>query len=426
MKVGHCQPQPIRESSPEYDPLLLSADVQMGAHKRVEKNPAVLIVDDEPESLALLHRTLRSRHTVVEATSGPEGLGCLDRHPVKVIVADQRMPGMTGIAFLAQAARRFPQTQRILITAYTEVEGLIEAINAARVFGYVTKPWHPDELLRIVERAAQTCRLLERNSRLVRDLMEKNRRLQESLEETKRLEADKIRAERWAALGRLAGMVAHDLKNPLTAIQIQAGLLKEGEVPESLQERSIQSILDQVARMRHRVEELLLFGKPRDTLHTARPYPIPALIRSLDEAFRDRFRELDIRLEWRLGYTGSCWIQSGQIYRVLENLIQNAIDALQNGGEILVATEEVEPREVVIRVADSGSGIPREFQSSLFQPFATWNKPAGTGLGLAIVKKIVEEHGGRVWQEPHLLRGACFHLTLPREPPEGEDAHPQG
>ena len=81
---------------------------------------------------------------------------------------------------------------------------------------------------------------------------------------------------------------------------------------------------------------------------------------------------------------------------------------------------------MVIRVADSGPGIPPEIESSLFQPFATWNKPGGTGLGLAIVKKIVEEHGGRVWQERDVLSGACFHLTLPREPPEEKDAQLQG
>jgi len=396
-----------------------------GTRVSEQDRPWVLIVDDEPESLDLLRRTLRSRWRVLAAASGPEGLGLLAAEPVTVVVADQRMPMMSGLAFLEQAARSFPHVQRILLTAYTEVEGLIEAINRAAVFGYVTKPWHPDDLIRLVERAAEAHRLHQENKALLRDLRERNRRLEELVAEMKRLEAEKMQAERWAALGRVASMLAHDLRNPLAAIQIHAGLLLEGELQEGLQERSARSILDEVGRMRRRIEDLLLVARPGPVpVEQARPYPVPALIGCLEESFRDRCRAQGIRLVCELGYKGSCVVRPGQIYRALENLLQNAIDAQPNGGDILIEAVGGEGGFVEIRVSDSGRGVPAEIAGSLFEPFATHGKAGGTGLGLAVVKKIVEEHGGRVWQGRCRLRGACFHLTLPAVRAEKE-AHEQ-
>lgn len=392
-----------------------------------QDRPCILIVDDELESLDLLRRTLRSRWRVLAASSGREGLGLLAAESVTVVVADQRMPVMSGLAFLEQAACNFPHVQRILLTAYTEVEGLIEAINRAAVFGYVTKPWHPDELIRLVERAAEAHRLLQENSALLRDLRERNRSLEALVAEMKRLETEKMQAERWAALGRVASMLAHDLRNPLAAIQIHAGLLLEGELQGGLQERSARSILEQVGRMRRRIEELLLVARPVPgpvPVEQARPYPIPALIGCLEECFRDRCRAQGIRLVCELGYKGSCRVRPGQIYRALENLLQNAIDAQPDGGEILIEAVAGEGSFVEIRVSDSGRGVPVEIADSLFQPFATHGKAGGTGLGLAVVKKIVEEHGGRVWQGRCRLQGACFHLTLPAVRAEKE-AHEQ-
>jgi len=402
-----------------------SSEGSKGSRVSEQDRPWVLIVDDEPESLDLLRRTLRSRWRVLAATSGPEGLGLLAAEPVTVVVADQRMPVMSGLAFLEQAARSFPHVQRILLTAYTEVEGLIEAINRAAVFGYVTKPWHPDELIRLVERAAEAHRLHQENRVLLRDLRERNRSLEALVAEMKRLEAEKMQAERWAALGRVASMLAHDLRNPLAAIQIHAGLLLEGELQEGLQARSARSILDEVGRMRRRIEDLLLVARPGPVpVEQARPYPVQALIGCLEESFRDRCRAQGIRLVCELGYKGSCVVRPGQIYRALENLLQNAIDAQPDGGDILIEAVAGEGGFVEIRVSDSGRGVPLEIADSLFEPFATHGKAGGTGLGLAVVKKIVEEHGGRVWQGRCRLRGACFHLTLPAVRAEKE-AHEQ-
>lgn len=404
----------MSESPPQVTGMVHAAKVPADTGEWVK----VLIVDDEQESLNLLNRTLRGVYETSLARDGREGLRALERSPVAAVISDQRMPGMTGVEFLAEASRRCPHTQRILLTGYTEVEGIIEAINAGHVFGYLSKPWHPDDLLAILRRAVETHQLLKDKDRLLRDLQKKNEELGDLLVQTRRLQAEKIQAERWAALGRLAGMIAHDLRNPLTAIRCQAGLLRDDNLAAANKDRSVRSILNQVQRMGHTIDELLLFAKPEDSHASLRPYAVSALAASVQEAFALPCHAKGVRLETRLGYQGAVWIRPPQVYRVLENLVKNALDAVGEGGEILMATEAASGGEVVIRVADSGPGVPDSIRGSLFEPFVTRDKPGGTGLGLAIVKKIVCEHGGTVWEEPWGLKGACFHLRLPLGPPD--------
>jgi signal transduction histidine kinase len=389
-----------------------------------EEGLKVLIVDDEQESLNLLNRTLRGRYETSLARDGQEGLRSLERNPVAAVISDQRMPGMTGVEFLAEASRRCPYTQRILLTGYTEVEGIIDAINAGHVFGYLSKPWHPDDLLATLRRAVETHLLMKDKDRLLSDLQQKNEELRDLLEETRRLQAAKIQAERWAALGKLAGMIAHDLRNPLTAIQCQAGLLRDAEPGGAATDRSTRAILDQVERMGHTIDELLLFARPKDARSSLRPYDLSALVPSVREAFSSRCHAKGVRLQTDLRYDGTVWIRPPQIYRVLENLVKNALDAVGEGGEILISSAVEDAQEVVIRVADSGSGVAPSIRRSLFEPFVTRDKPGGTGLGLAIVQKIVCEHGGRVWEEPWRLKGACFHLALPLGPSGKGEAGP--
>jgi signal transduction histidine kinase len=392
-----------------------------GAPADAGEGVRVLIVDDEQESLNLLNRTLRGLYETSLARDGQEGLRSLEKNPVAAVISDQRMPGMTGVEFLAEASRRCPHTQRILLTGYTEVEGIIDAINAGHVFGYLSKPWHPDDLLATLRRAVETHQLLKDKDRLLSDLQEKNEELKRLLEQTRRLEVEKIQAERWTALGKLAGMVAHDLRNPLTAIQCQAGLLRDEAVAGANKDRSVRAILDQVRRMGHTIDELLLFATPKDERSSLRPYELSALVASVQEAFSLRCEAKGVRLETGLEYEGTLWMRPPQVYRVLENIVKNALDAVGERGEVLIASERVKGEEVVIRVADSGSGVPDSIRGSLFEPFVTRDKPGGTGLGLAIVKKIVCEHGGRVWEAPWRLKGACFHLAFPLVPPENEE-----
>ncbi|HEY9624164.1 MAG TPA: SpoIIE family protein phosphatase [Crinalium sp.] len=125
----------------------------------------LMVVDDETDNLDLLYRTFRRDFLVFKAESALKALQLLDQEEeMAIIISDQRMPKMSGTEFLSRAAERFPDTIRILLTGYTDVEDLVGAINTGKVFKYITKPWNPDELKTTVQQAADTYRVLKQRT----------------------------------------------------------------------------------------------------------------------------------------------------------------------------------------------------------------------------------------------------------------------
>lgn len=129
------------------------------------KKAKMLVVDDEPDNLDLLYRTFRRDFQVLKAESGVRALELLAQEgEVAVIISDQRMPEMKGTEFLSRTVPEFPDTVRIILTGFTDVEDLVEAINSGQVYKYITKPWDPDELKAVVQRAAETYDLLKQRT----------------------------------------------------------------------------------------------------------------------------------------------------------------------------------------------------------------------------------------------------------------------
>ncbi|MBU7586586.1 MAG: response regulator [Nostoc sp. TH1S01] len=133
------------------------------------KKLKILVVDDEPDNLDLLYRTFRRDFQVLKADSGINALEVLAAEgEVAVIISDQRMPEMKGTEFLSKTVPQFPDTVRIILTGFTDIEDLVEAINAGQVYKYITKPWDPGELKAVVQRAAETYDLLKQRTEELR------------------------------------------------------------------------------------------------------------------------------------------------------------------------------------------------------------------------------------------------------------------
>ncbi len=133
------------------------------------KKLKILVVDDEPDNLDLLYRTFRRDFHVLKADSGFNALQMLaSEGEVAVIISDQRMPEMKGTEFLSKTVPQFPDTVRIILTGFTDIEDLVEAINAGQVYKYITKPWDPGELKAVVQRAAETYDLLKQRTEELR------------------------------------------------------------------------------------------------------------------------------------------------------------------------------------------------------------------------------------------------------------------
>ncbi len=142
---------------------------QNGTHQRF----SILYVDDEEQNLISFRATFRREYHIYTAISGQEGLAILREHPVQLIITDQRMPGMTGVQFLEKTATEYPETIRMVLTGYSDLEAIIEVINSGQVFRYIQKPWDEHELRMTIENARQMYGLQQNNRSLVKDLQTK-------------------------------------------------------------------------------------------------------------------------------------------------------------------------------------------------------------------------------------------------------------
>ena len=134
----------------------------------MEEKLKLLVVDDEPDNLDLLYRTFRREFQVYKAKSGAEALDLLDvQGEMAIIISDQRMPQMNGTEFLSRTVERFPDTIRMVLTGYTDVEDLVSAINSGKVFKYITKPWNPKKLKEVILQAAETYKVIKQRTRVL-------------------------------------------------------------------------------------------------------------------------------------------------------------------------------------------------------------------------------------------------------------------
>jgi len=137
----------------------------------MDKKYHILYVDDEKQNLISFRATFRKNYHIYLAQSGKEAIDILQQQPVDLIISDQRMPGMTGVELFEQILPEFPNPIRMVITGYSDIQSVINAINKGKVYYYITKPWNPDELKLIIDHALESYQLRQENKVL---LAEKN------------------------------------------------------------------------------------------------------------------------------------------------------------------------------------------------------------------------------------------------------------
>jgi signal transduction histidine kinase len=216
------------------------------------------------------------------------------------------------------------------------------------------------------------------------------------------------RADQLSAVGQLAAGIAHELRNPLTAIKLLADTT--AEQGDSMTPSEVAMIREEAARMEQMLQTFLDFARP------------PRLVRDRVDAVAEAQQVIDIvqpradrvgvRIRDLIESPAELLADRQQIRQVLLNLLINAIDAQPNGGEIVVRVGPAEGRQAMIEVADRGAGIDPDIQERLFEPFIS-SKETGIGLGLAVSQRIVDSHGGRITAQNRPGGGATFQVFLP-------------
>lgn len=148
--------------------------------------PAILVVDDEQLSVEAIKRTLEDDFEIFTANSGPEALAILENQWIQVVLCDQRMQGMSGLEVLSEVRRRWPEVLRIIITGYTDPNDTIDLVNKAGIYHFISKPWHPEELLLVLKNGTQLYKLQREHDRLSVELKLLGSSVQNRLDEQRR------------------------------------------------------------------------------------------------------------------------------------------------------------------------------------------------------------------------------------------------
>jgi serine phosphatase RsbU (regulator of sigma subunit) len=153
----------------------------------------ILYIDDEEDNLTVFNAAFRRDYEIHVANSAHRGLEIMNKHDIHLVITDQRMPEMTGIEFLENIIPHYPDCIRMILTGFSDVEAIIQAINIGRVYRYITKPWSKEELKITMDRALETYSLTRQNKKLIEDLKEANQNLEQKvIKRTKQIEQQKI------------------------------------------------------------------------------------------------------------------------------------------------------------------------------------------------------------------------------------------
>jgi signal transduction histidine kinase len=237
------------------------------------------------------------------------------------------------------------------------------------------------------------------------------KRVEEVTERQQQHQREMLRAEQLSAVGQLAASVAHEVRNPLTAVKMLVELALRSENAKSLTTNDLKVIHREVARVEHTVQGLLDFARPPAPQRSRSD--LSALVAEAIELVRARARQQRVEISTTLPEVPvTVDLDRGQIGTVLVNLLMNALDAMPQSGRLEVRLDKSPPGGVILTVTDTGAGIAPELAGRLFTPFVS-TKPTGTGLGLSISRRIVEEHGGQLTAENRAEGGARFTIKLP-------------
>jgi two-component system, NtrC family, sensor histidine kinase HydH len=232
----------------------------------------------------------------------------------------------------------------------------------------------------------------------------------------------KIRTQRLAQLGTLLAGFAHEVRNPLSTIGLNLQLVledfREPETPRDKRtQKRLSTVEGEVRRLQKILEEFLGFARAPEPKLVA--IALNDKLRALVEFHEPEMRERGVSLRFYPGadvdHVHGDW---DHLQAAVVNLLRNAKDATPSGGEVLLSTSR-DGTDVLVRVTDTGAGIPPELQPRVFEPYFS-TKKAGTGLGLPTVRRVVEEHGGALTLQSEVGKGTQFTMRLPQRAREAE------
>jgi C4-dicarboxylate-specific signal transduction histidine kinase len=418
----------------------------------------ILYIDDEEDNLTVFNATFRRDYEIHVAISGKKGLEIMKEHDIHLVITDQRMPEMTGVEFLERIIPDYPDCIRMVLTGFSDMEAIIQAINKGRVYRYITKPWNREEFKITMDRALETFDLKIQNKKLIEDLKEANRNLEQKvIERTKQIEKQKneikqqygniqttlknlretqmqlVQAEKLAALGGLVTGVAHEINTPVgISITAASSLMEEtermadhynnGRISQSefkdylnTTSQSAKLILSNMEKTAALVQSFKLVSIDQST-EQQRTFRLKEYSEDIIRSLHPRLKDKKIRIILDIDEKMELKSYPGAFSQIITNLLLNSLvhgfEGKDEGNITISAIHNKTQLELNYR--DDGKGIPKENLDKIFDPFFTTNKQAGAGLGLHIVYNLVHQKlNGSIYCSRENQSGAHFNIKIP-------------
>jgi signal transduction histidine kinase len=360
----------------------------------MSKKYNILYVDDEISNLNVFKNTFRRDYNIFTAESAEAGLEILDREEIDLILTDQRMPEISGVDFLKHVMLKYPDPTRILITAYSDFNVIKDAINEAKIFQYIQKPWDEKETQQIINSALDLHCIRQKNIQLTEKLSANNEELERLNKEL--LELDKLKFQ-------FLNIISHEIRTPLNGLVGATSLFKSSLTGDDF--LKYQEMFDILEISTKRLEHFLLLAE-RITAFKADRYKVNPevinlgkLVHESVKVLKNRLSEKNLKLEFDLKTDdkSKCYAEKQLIEICLNEIIDNAIKHSDIDGKIIIKTDSKDD-QILLEIIDSGPGFSEIVLKNIFQPFITeddlTNK--GMGLDLALIKLIIDAHNGSI------------------------------
>lgn len=334
--------------------------------------PNLICIDDEAHNNEAIERLLRKKYQVHTTTQPQEGLKLIEKMQPALIISDQRMPLMTGVELLKKSIHLSPNSMRLLLTGYTDLESVIAAINEGQIYRYLTKPWEPNDLLMTVDKAYETY--------LLRIELQKQNEILKSF--------DKMKTD-------FMVLVTHELRTPLTGITSFLELLKE-EIKNADQKKYLEHIDKNTKRLQKLIEDILFITR----LKTDSPKKEYTEIQVEDFANKiwklasDKSKKLKLVTkseESTILSSETLWTE------ILKRVFTNCFQYAPAESDVMFALQsDAKTYSVTITNTLSQPLLvePQSLISAFTKNEKIMNHTQGTGLGLAIVSSLIQSMDG--------------------------------
>ena len=386
------------------------------------KKFAILYVDDEQKALISFQRAFGDDFRIYTAPNALDGFSIIEKHgkEIGLLLTDQRMPGEKGTWLLERARQLYPQMLRILVTAYSDMDAAISAVNHGSIYKYITKPWEPTQLEMTLKQGLELFMITAERDELLREKMSVLRNV--------------MLADRVVSLGLLAAGLSHHIRNSMVAVKtfLELAPLKMAEEKnsgENLRDPDFwrgyhQNVQGQIEKINTLLGDLRTASENNATDPFSDAIQLAPTVNDILKKMAGAFAARKLSVQNQIAADlPPMQVDKPKFERLLELLLKDELAMLPTGSHI-VFTAELQGAEMFISLTDDGPALPQEALRIILDPFrVSSGAPSEYGINLMACFFIAHHHGGKIEARNLPGTGNIITVRLPLQPaPQGKDA----